>query len=314
MDKNILVTGGTGFIGRHLISKLVSRSNHIRILALDSPDGCVNTSVEYICGNYLYENEVRAALKDIEIVYHLAATTVPGTSNDQIQYDAQTNLIGSLNLIQFAAEAGVKRIIFTSSGGSIYGITDSIPTSEDHPLNPITAHGVSKLAVEKYLEIYRHRFGMEYRIARGGNPFGEGQNPSRGQGFIAHALGKLAMGEEIVIWGDGTVVRDFLYVGDFANALCLMLDDHANHRVYNVGSGAGKSLNEMLVLIESVTGQKPVVRYEPSRSADVPYNCLNIQRIKDCLGWFPRTPILEGLERTWIWVKSFLSLESSITI
>jgi UDP-glucose 4-epimerase len=314
LDDKILVTGGTGFIGKHLVSKLVSRSNDIRVLALDSPDGCISTSVEYIRGNYHNESEVRAALRDIQVVYHLAATTIPGTSNDVIQYDAQTNLIGSLNLIQAAAEAGVKRFVFTSSGGSIYGITDSIPISEDHPINPITAHGVSKLAVEKYLEIYRHRFGMDYRIARGGNPFGEDQDPSRGQGFIAYALGKLAMGEEIVIWGNGDVVRDFFYVGDFADALCLLLDDQANYRVYNVGSGEGKSLNKMLVLIESVTGRKPDVRYEPSRLADVPYNCLNIQRIKDAMGWFPRTPILEGLERTWIWVRSFLSLKSGIKI
>lgn len=304
---HILVTGGSGFIGSHLIPKLAARGCRVRSYALNRledfhPDGAAPAAVEQVVGDFSDIDQLLPVLRGIEVVYHLAATTTPGVSNQVVLSDAHVNLIGSLNLIQAAAEAGVKRFIYTSSGGAVYGVTGRRPICEDDPTDPISAYGVSKLAVEKYLEIYRRMTGMEYRIARGGNPYGERQNPWRGQGFIASALGCMILDQEIAIWGDGSVVRDYLYVGDFADGLLCMLDDDAPYRLYNIGGGAGYSLKEMLGHLEAVTGIRPRPRYDPGRPTDVPYNCLDITRARQALGWEPATRLQDGLRRTYQWL------------
>lgn len=303
MIQKVLVTGGLGFIGQHLVTKLLAEGCHIRILSRNVPEEYQDSNkVHYFPGDFTRAEDTTAALNGVQAVYHLAVTTVPGRSNDQIQYDAHTNLMGSLTLIEQAAKMGVQRFIFTSSGGSVYGPTGREPIHEDHPTNPISAHGVSKLAVEKYLEIFRRKYGMQYRVARGGNPYGEGQDPFRGQGFIAYALGCLAEDREIVIWGDGSVERDFVYVSDVAEALWFMLRDEGTSFVYNVGSGRGRSLNEIVSALKQVTNRETRVRYEEARPADVPYNTLDISRIQEELGWEPHTDLFIGLEKTWAWI------------
>lgn len=306
MTDKILVTGGTGFIGTHLVRMLTAEGRSLRVFSRSARRMQDEACVEYVAGNFLEPDDVEAALVDVDVVYHLAVTTTPGTSNDAVMYDAQTNLMASLNLIRAAAEAGVSRFIFVSSGGSVYGPTGRTPIPETHPTDPISAHGVSKLAIEKYLEIYRRSRGLEYRIARGGNPYGEGQDPDKGQGFVAYAMGQLARGGEIVIWGDGSVVRDFFHVHDFASALTYMLDDNAPQRMYNVGSGTGTSLNDIITYLEIVTQQRAQVRYEAGRPADVPYNCLDITRIRTALDWSPQIHLLTGLERAWGWTRAYV--------
>jgi UDP-glucose 4-epimerase len=150
---------------------------------------------------------------------------------------------------------------------------------------------------------------MEYRIARGGNPYGEGQDPNRGQGFISYGLAQLAQDKEIVIWGDGNVVRDFIYIGDFAEALVSMSDDSSPYRLYNVASGVGTSLNELLALFKSVTGIKPKVKYNTGRNADVPYNSLEITRIEKNLHWRPRTSLFDGA-RAWVWIQDQIPVKT----
>lgn len=305
--QKILVIGGHGFIGRHLVFKLNKMGHDVRVFSRHARrEHHIQNGVEYIAGDFLCLDELKPALADVHTVYHLAVTTIPGSSNRKIIYDAQTNLMGTLQLLQAAATVGVQRFIFVSSGGSVYGPSPKKPISEAYPTNPISAHGVSKLAIEKYLEIYRRTYGIEYRVARAGNPYGEGQNPDKGQGFIARVLAQLARKEEIVIWGDGNVVRDFFYVGDLAEALVLMLDDEAPYRVYNVGSGEGKSLLEMIRILESITGKVANLRFEPGRTADVPYNWLDIARIREALAWEPETNLPSGVERTWKWLLSYL--------
>lgn len=313
MAHKILVTGGTGFIGKHLVSRLVAEDCDVRVLTRSTAhDQNGDGQVEYVSGSFLALDRVKAALAGVDTVYHLAVTTTPGQSNDLILYDAQTNLMGGLNLVQSAVEAGVQRFIFISSGGSVYGISPNQPVPEDYPHQPISAHGLSKLTTEKYLEIFRRKFGMEYRVARASNPYGEGQDPKKGQGFIAYAIHQLARDEEIVIWGDGTVVRDFFYVGDLIDALWLMLNDQGAYRIYNVGSAEGRSLNEIIEILAAIMKQKARVRYEAGRTADVPYNCLDISRIKTELGWQPRTSLVTGLERLWVHLEAQGQLLNSV--
>jgi UDP-glucose 4-epimerase len=300
--QKVLVTGGTGFIGQHLVNELLAKARQICVLTRNVQGFYNNGRITYYTGDFTRAADLATLLSGVDVVYHLAVTTTPGHSNEQIQYDAHTNLMGSLTLMEQAAKAGVRRFVFVSSGGSVYGLNGGSLIDEEHPTNPISAHGVSKLAAEKYLEIFRRQYGMEYRIARASNPYGEGQDPNRGQGFIAYALGRLSQGEELVIWGDGSVVRDYVYVGDVAEALALMLDDQAPYRVYNVGSGQGHSLNELVAILAQLTGRKSGVRYVAGRPADVPYNCLHIGRIKQALRWEPHTDLQTGLALTWEWV------------
>ena len=305
-EKSVLVTGGTGFIGQHLVEKLLAEGCQVYVLTREAGRYTDNGRIAYIQGDFTRADHLMPLLARIDTVYHLAVTTIPGRANKQIQYDAQTNLMGSLSLIDQAARAGVRRFIFTSSGGSVYGLNGGRPIDENHPTDPISAHGVSKLAIEKYLEIYRRTQGMEYRIARTANPYGEGQDPDRGQGFIAYALGRFARNRPLEIWGDGSVVRDYIYVKDVAEVLWLMMRDNGPHTLYNVGSGTGHSVNEMIVCLEEMMGRAASVHYVEARPADVPYNCLNIKRAQAALGWQPTTPLALGLQRTWTWVQRYV--------
>lgn len=305
MKSSILVTGGTGFIGRHLVIELLAKGYQVRVLTRTPPSQeTVHHDAEYILGDFTRPDEVRVAVEGVDAVFHLAITTTPGNSNNLILFDAESNLIGSLQLIQAAANAGVRRFVFVSSGGSVYGPSDLPMIPETHPTEPISAHGISKLAVEKYLEIFHRAYGLEYRVARGGNPFGEWQDPKRGQGFISSALWRIALNQPLTIWGDGSVVRDFFYVRDFVIALLLMLDDQSAHRIYNVGSGQGISLSQLVPMLESVTGRRIEVHYEPGRAADVAHNCLDVSRIQKNLGWSAETSLLTGIGRTWRWIQS----------
>jgi UDP-glucose 4-epimerase len=298
----VLVTGGTGFIGQHLVNKLALEGCAVTVLTRNPADYRSDERVAYIGGDFCTPQSLAPILAETTALYHLAATTVPGSANDEIHYDAETNLLGSLRLIELAAAAGVRRIVFASSGGSVYGVSGQTPRRETDPTEPISAHGVSKLTIEKYLAIYQRKYGISYRIARASNPYGEGQSPSRGQGLIAYLLGQLAQHKEIVIWGDGSVVRDYVYVKDVIDALWLMLDDGGAHTVYNVGSGVGYSVRQVIALLEDFVGQKSPISYQSSRGADVPYSCLDVSRIRSELGWEPRTPLEVGLRNTWSWI------------
>jgi UDP-glucose 4-epimerase len=300
--RKVLVTGGTGFIGQHLVARLLAEDCFVYLLTRRAERYADNGRIAYIAGDFTRPQPFASILSQVDAVYHLAVTTIPGSANEKVIYDAQTNLLGSLALIEQAAQAGVRRFIFTSSGGSVYGPNGGAPLAEDHPTDPISAHGVSKLAIEKYLEIYRRLYGMEYRVARAANPYGIGQDPNRGQGFIAYALGQMAQNQPLVVWGDGSVVRDYVYVEDTVEALRLLLDDDGPYTIYNVGSGLGYAINEMIAILQEVTGQAAAVRYVEGRAADVPYNCLDIGRIQQNLNWQPTTSLSQGIEWTWAWI------------
>jgi len=312
MASIILVTGGTGFIGRHLVARIATGGNPVRVLSRHGASSG-GGPIEQLTGDFTRAEDIAPALRDVDVVFHLAATTTPGEANRRILYDARTNLLGSLELIQAASDAGVRRFIFVSSGGSLYGPTARRPVAEEGATEPLSCHGVSKLAIEKYLQVYGRERGLEYRVARGANAYGEGQDPARGQGFVAYALGQLAREEPITVWGDGSVVRDYIYVGDLVRALELMARDEADHRVYNVGTGQGHSLLEMIPLLEKITGRRAELRFVAGRAADVPYNRLDIGRIRAALGWEPEVTLEEGLRRTWAWIQTHHAERAKLT-
>jgi UDP-glucose 4-epimerase len=302
-----LILGGAGFIGSHLAEGLLQTGHHVRIF--DRPNVirpsilATDRRVEWLEGDFTNEEDVSRILAGCDAIFHLAYTTLPRSSNDNPIYDVQTNLIGSLRLLDLAKAAAVRKIIFVSSGGTVYGATLSDPIAETHPTDPIVSYGITKLAIEKYLHMYSALYGVDYCVLRLANPFGERQRVAAAQGAVTVFLHKALHGETIEIWGDGSVRRDYIYIKDVVDAFLRALSHDGAQRVFNIGSGQGRSVNEILGAIEQVLG-RPVARvYKPARSFDVPSNVLDISRARDILGWAPAIPFSEGLARTLHWLR-----------
>ena len=303
---NCLVLGGNGFIGSHLVDQL--RAGH-RVRVYDCRDELFRgplPDVEYVYGRLEDRKTLRRALNGVDVVFHLIGTTLPATSNEDPIFDVQSNVIGTLGLLEECIAAGVSRLVFTSSGGTVYGIPQSNPIQESHPTNPICSYGITKLIVEKYLGLFHHLYGLEYVVLRCSNAYGTRQNPWGQQGAIAVFLGKVVKGGPITIWGDGTVVRDYIYVQDIARAHVLAAQSTSECLTLNVGSGVGRSLNQVLDLIFSVTGREAEVRYESARDADVPANVLAPTLAERELGWRSEVALEEGIRRTWAWVQTIV--------
>jgi len=305
--QHCLVLGGAGFIGSHIADALVENGYAVRIFDLPRRK-MTNVAhlldrVEVIEGDFTNEADLERALPGADYVFHLVGTTLPQSSNENPTYDAESNLIATLRLLQLARTRDVKKIIFISSGGTVYGVPQTIPIPETHPTFPVSAYGITKLAIEKYLHLYHHLYGMDYVVLRVSNPYGERQQSvGAQQGVVPVFMNRLRRGEPIIIWGDGSVVRDWLYVKDVAQAFVLALKNTSPHRIFNVGSGVGLSLNELLAMLSRVAGITPHVSYTASRPTDVPCNVLDTTRIRAEWGWSATTPMEVGLTRTWDWV------------
>jgi UDP-glucose 4-epimerase len=301
-----VVLGGAGFIGSHLAERLLGAGHAVRIFDKDDPSStrwaAGRRDIEWVRGDFLSPEDVRSAIAGCQAVFHLAWTTLPRSSNEDPAADVATNVIGTLHLLEaWRREAGGK-FVFVSSGGTVYGVPRTVPITEEHPTHPITSYGITKLTIEKYLELYRVLHGVDYCVLRIANPFGERQRVASGQGAVTAFLHHAHRNEPIEVWGDGSVVRDYLYVGDVAEALVRTLDYRGNIRIINIGGGVGRDLNQALAAIENVIGRPVNRRYLPGRKFDVPSNVLDIRLARSELGWQPVTPFEDGLRRTLRWV------------
>ena len=300
-----LVLGGCGFLGSHIVDALVADGLSVRVLdRVPNRFRSPQTKVEYLFGDWSDHSLLDRAIEQVDTVVHLISATLPAPSNQDPQFDIAENLMRTLHLLDRCVATGVRRIVFASSGGTVYGRPQSLPISENHPTDPLNSHGIVKLTIEKYLALYHQLYGLEYVALRTGNPYGELQDPAGEQGFIAVAMGRLLYQQPITIYGSLEVQRDYLYVGDVAQAFlksaCLR---NARH-IFNVGSGHGLSLQDLLAKISAITGRAPEIQIAPSRAADVPANVLNIELIKHHLNWQPMIDFDIGLERTWQWIKN----------
>ncbi len=306
---NCLILGGNGFIGSHLVDLLLREKHRVRVYdrADDHYRGRLS-QVEYRYGELGNQGLIRTALTDVDVVFHLISTTVPSTSNADPAFDVQSNVVDTIRLLEECVAAKIKRFVFASSGGTVYGIPQTVPIAESHALNPICSYGITKLMIEKYLALFEYLYGLEYIILRPSNAYGERQNPFGRQGVVGVFLGKIVRQEPIVIWGDGSVIRDFVYVGDLAAALYrAALCDRVVERVFNIGSGHGASINELLQALSVTVGRSLDILYTEARRFDVPANVLEITLANEHLGWMPTTSLAQGLRRTWTWVKEELS-------
>ncbi|RDZ27121.1 NAD-dependent epimerase/dehydratase family protein [Lysobacter silvisoli] len=296
---SVLVIGGNGFLGSSLVEGLRAAGAAVRVLDVSAPRADLDwAGVDYRHGGLDDAGVLAEALAGVDRVYHLASTTVPGSSNRDPAYDVSSNLLGSLRLIQAMADNGVRRIVFFSSGGTVYGNPERLPVHEDHPLRPISSYGVVKVAIENYLLMYQRLGALDPLILRPSNPYGPRQSTSGMQGAIGAFLGKARAGEGVSIWGDGGIVRDYLYIDDLVE-LAVRAGASDACGIYNAGSGCGQSLNELCALVRELTGRPLPVEYLPGRDFDVSEIVLDIQAARSRFGWAPRVPLRDGIERTW---------------
>ena len=303
-----LVLGGRGFIGSHLVDALIAEGHFVR--CFDRPHvmslGAGHLSspnFELYEGDLASDADVSKALTGCDVCFHLVSTTLPKSSNLDPVFDVESNVLGTVRLLMHAVSLGLKKIIFVSSGGTVYGVPKQLPIPETHPTDPLCSYGISKLAIEKYLDLFRQLHGLDYVVLRLANPYGERQRTHASQGVVAVFLGKVLRGEPIEIWGDGSVVRDYIHIDDVVNALILAIKSTGRENVFNIGAGCGQSLNEVLDVIERVTGQVADRCYLPSRPFDVPMSVLDITRARCALNWSPKVSFEEGLAKFSAWLK-----------
>jgi len=303
--------GGSGFIGTHTVLALARAGHQVRSFSrsgthlLPMPDA-LHSRIEVVQGDIQNAVDVERALAGCETCVHLVSDSVPHSSNLDPIGDIARNLVPSVRLAQTAVAQGLRRIVFVSSGGTVYGRPRQVPIDESHRTDPLCAYGISKLATEKYLALYGELHGLDSIVLRLANPFGEGQRIAASQGAVAVFMAKAIRRQPIEIWGDGSVVRDYLYVGDAVDAILRALDYRGRERLFNVGAGEGHSLNLVLDGIERTLGLKTQRRYLPGRPFDVPVSVLDIGLAERELGWSPATPFESALQRTADWMRTVL--------
>lgn len=307
----IAILGGGGFLGSAICDRLLQDDHSLKVFERPRIGAyrtfSENESVEWVAGDFSSTHDIETFIDGADVVVHLVSSTLPRGSNDDVVFDVQSNVISTLQLLYSMVTKGVKKIIFISSGGTVYGNPIYIPVDEDHPTNPIVSYGITKLTIEKYLQLFQALYGIKSTILRVANPYGERQRVETAQGAVGVFLSKALLNQPIEIWGDGEVIRDYVYVGDVANAFAKAINYDGEKSVFNIGSGSGKSLNKVVLAIQDIIGRKLDVTYKPSRSFDVPISILNNSLALRELGWAPKVDFYDGVKKTAAWMSSDLN-------
>ena len=310
----LVILGGGGFIGSAIVERLLEEDVQIRIFERPDvrPYRCFPKSkVEWITGDLMSAHDIDRAIDGVELVIHLASTTTPKSSHEDMIYDMESNLAPSLKVLKAMSTKKIRKIIYISSGGTVYGNPVYLPIDEKHPTEPRVSYGITKLAIEKYLQMYERTHGIKVVILRVTNPFGERQRIESAQGAVGIFINKILLGQEIEIWGDGSTVRDYLYVGDVANAFASAIRYEGSEAVFNISSGIGTSLTDLINRIEQALHIKAICRYTAGRAFDVKANVLDNSLARQELGWSPQTTFEQGINKTASWLKTLPQIEKS---
>lgn len=305
MDDQVLVVGAGGFVGRHLTRMLSSRGNKVIAVSRKPSDHDVS-GVEAVIGSMTEPQPYARLLARCHSVVYLASNSTPGTSFGRPVDEVRDNLLPLAALLQAMQATPSVKLLYLSSGGSLYAATSDDPSTETSPVQPRSYHGAAKVAAECLITAWCQQYEGQATLLRPSNIYGPGQLERPGFGIVPACFGKLVRGETLRVWGDGSIVRDYLYIDDFVD-LCLAILSSpmlAGARTLNASSGTGVSLNELFRAIERVTG-KPLPRsYELDRPVDARQIVMDSAMARDRYGWVPATPLEEGLRKTWDWFNS----------
>ena len=305
---NILFLGGAGFIGSNLIRTLIGRKDDIKVYVLEPSFANISRldgmEVQVFRGTLQDIDFVQSIIEanHIDAIVHLVATIIPGSTFEDYKREYQQVIFPTIELMQYCAQKDIKFVYF-SSGGTVYGNrTDMTPFKETDPMAPISYYGWSKQMMENSI-LYVHRTaGLKYLIVRPSNPYGHGQNIHAKQGLIAVALGKILAGEPIVVWGDGSNVRDYIYIDDLCEVLCQLLEKDVCNTTLNIGSGVGASINDIIQVLRDVVSEEVQVEYQPARKVDVSHMILDTTHLKQYVN-VEFTSLVEGVTRFYRDVK-----------
>ena len=309
----LLVTGGAGFIGSHIVDAAIAAGHDVGVVD-DLSTGnreWVNASARF------YQADIRDALLDDilaverpEVVCHQAARANVRESLDKPILYADVNILGSLQLLECCRRYGVRKVVYASTGGAVYGEPQSLPVGEEHPVNPLDPYGASKHHVEHYLYLYRHNFGIDFTILRYPNVYGPRQDPSGEAGVVSIFAMKMLQKDRPVINGDGHQLRDFMYIADVVQAN-LKAFESGSGGVYNVGWGCGVSVNQIYDLLSHLTGFQGEKSHGPAKQGEVSKIYLDASRARQDLNWSPTVGLEEGLRRTVEFLHEQVCLKAS---
>jgi len=296
----VLIVGGNGFIGSHLVDELASRGHHLTVLdRFSSGPRYTAVGVEQVVGDALDRSLLAQVVPGQDQIVHLVSTTSPATAEDDPTLDLRTNIPASVDLFQMAVESGVKRVLFASTGGAIYGDQDVPLMHEGLEPRPISPYAIGKLAIEGYLRYFRRRHGLESVVLRISNPYGPRQGIGRRQGVIPIFLQEIIEGRPIVVLGDGSMVRDFIAVGDVARMVADVSEGQPAHQLYNIGSGRGVALSELVATIGRVTDREIEVEHRAVPSTFVDRVVLDTARFRAEFGEPRLMSLQDGILSTW---------------
>lgn len=302
----ILVTGGAGFIASQIADEYINEGHQIFILdnLTTGFEKNINLKAQFIrediCSSAiisLFEKE-----KFDVINHHAAQIDVRKSVNDPV-FDANTNILGTINLLQASIKTGVKKFIFASTGGAIYGEQEYFPADEKHPTNPVSPYGITKLTIEKYLYFYRNEYGLKYSILRYANVYGPRQNPFGEAGVVAIFTNKLLRNENPVINGNGKQTRDYVFVEDVVKANVIALNDNSSE-IYNVGTGTETSVNELFLKLNKVAGNKAEEKHGPAPKGEQLRSVISSAKLFNRFKWKPSIKIDDGLQKTFNFFSS----------
>jgi UDP-glucose 4-epimerase len=305
----ILVTGGAGFIGSHTVDALVASGNH-QVSIIDNLSAGkrhqVNPAAHFHELDLRDADAVRRAVaaETPEVIVHLAAQMDVRRSVADPPYDAQVNVVGFLNLMESARQHGLRRVIFSSTGGAIYGEQETFPAPEDHPLHPVSPYGITKLATEAYLFFYKVQYGIDYTALRYGNVYGPRQDPHGEAGVVAIFCGRMLEGKPCTIYGDGKQTRDYVFVGDVVRAnLAAASATSLVSGPINVGTGIESSVNDLYHTLGTVADVTRAPEYAPGRPGEQSRSVVSPARAAQLLNWKPQVDLAHGLDQTFTYFK-----------
>jgi UDP-glucose 4-epimerase len=301
-----LVLGANGFIGSHIVDLLAEDGHFVRCFDRYKTNSVVfankeDHDVEIVSGDFLNRTSLEKAVEGMDYVFHFISTTTPITSDNDPSIDIDTNIKMSIELFKICSKAGVKRVIFASTGGAIYGNTSTrAPINEDTHPKPVSPYAIGKLTIENYLRYFKTKHDLNYLVMRISNPYGPRQNTLSGQGVIPIFLEKILNDDPIDIYGDGTMVRDYIYVKDVAHLIVEAFDKNLEiSDTYNIGSAVGCSVNELVSIIEDVTSKKITKEFKEVPATFIDHVTLDTAKYMNDFKTRPQYELREGILETW---------------